>query len=132
MIDTDTARPSTASLLGEALSQTSRLVAAEIQLVRIEITDKLSTAVKAVVGIVIAAVFMIVAMIFLLQGVVALLVAFGLAVSTANFAVGGAIAVLAAVAIFIALRSLSSSKLKPSRTLRQMHENTELMKGGTR
>src|ERR1700709_397252 len=83
MIDMDTARPSTASLLGEALSQTSRLVGAEIQLVRLEISDKLSIALKAIIGIVIAAVFLIVAMIFLLQGVVALLVGFGLAVSTA-------------------------------------------------
>ena len=132
MIDTDMARPSTASLLGEALSQTSRLVGAEIQLVRVEISDKLSIAVKAVVAIVVAAVFLIVAMIFLLQGVVALLVGFGLAMSTANFAVGGAIAVLAAIAIFVALRSLSPSKLKPSRTIRQMHENTDLMKGRPR
>ena len=132
MIDMDTARPSTASLLGEALSQTSRLVGAEIQLVRVEIGEKVSIAVKAIVGIVVAAVFLIVAMIFLLQGVVALLVGFGLAVSTANFAVGAAIAVLAAIAIFVALRSLSVSKLKPNRTLRQIHENSDLMKAGTR
>ncbi|WP_158808816.1 phage holin family protein [Beijerinckia sp. L45] len=129
MSDTDMARPSTASLLGEALSQTSRLVAAEIQLVRIEISDKISIAIKAIVGIVVAAVFLIVAMIFLLQGVVALLVGFGLAVSVANFAVGGGIAVLAAIAIVVALRSLSASKLKPSRTIRQMQENSELVKG---
>jgi hypothetical protein len=132
MSDTDTPRPSTASLLGEALSHTSRLVGAEIQLLRVEISDKLSTAVKAVVGMVVAAVFLIAAMIFLLQGLVALLVGFGLAVSTANFAVGGAIAVIAAIAIVVALRSLSPAKLTPSRTLRQMHENTELVKGGTR
>lgn len=132
MIDMEPTRPSTASLLGEALSQTSRLVGAEIQLLRVETSDKLSIAIKAIVGIVVAAVFLIVAMIFLLQGVVALLVGFGLTVSTANFAVGAAIAVLAAFAIFIALRSLSPAKLKPNRTIRQMQENTELMKGGPR
>ena len=129
MTDTDMARPSTASLLGEALSQTSRLIGAEIQLVRIEMSDKLSTAMKAIVGLVVAAVFLIVAMIFLLQGVVALLIGLGLGVSTANFAVGGVIAVVAIVAILLAMRNLAASKLRPTRTLRQMHENSEMMKG---
>ena len=132
MIETGAARSSTASLLGEALSQTSRLVAAEIQLVRIEMSEKISTAVKAVVAIVVAAIFLLVAMIFLLSGLVALLVSFGLSTSNANFAVGGGIAVVALIAIFAASRSLSASKLKPGRSLRQIGENTALVKEGTR
>jgi hypothetical protein len=130
MIDPSFERPSTASLLGDALSQTARLVGAEIQLVRVEISDKIAVAIKAIVGIVVAAIFLIVAMIFLLQGLVALVVSYGLAISVANFAVGGAIAVLAAIAIVVALRSLSASNLKPNRSIRQIHEDAELVKGG--
>lgn len=132
MIDTGGARSSTASLLGEALSQTSRLVAAEIQLVRLEMSEKISTAVKAVVAIVVAAIFLLVAMIFLLSGLVALLVGFGLTVAEANFAVGGVIAIIALIALFVASRSLSTSKLKPGRSLRQIGESTAMVKESAR
>ena len=132
MIETGATRSSTASLLGEALSQTSRLVAAEVQLARLEMSEKISTAVKAVIAIVVAAIFLLVAMIFLLSGLVALLVHLGLSGSNANFAVGGAIAVVAIIAIIAASRSLSASKLKPGRSMRQMSENTAMMKESAR
>lgn len=132
MIETGAARSSTTSLLGEALSQTSRLVVAEIQLVRVEMSEKIATAVKAVVALVVAAIFLLVAMIFLLSGLVALLIGFGLSASNANFAVGGAIAVIAIVAILVAARGLSASRLKPGRSLRQMGESAALVKEGPR
>ncbi len=132
MIETGASRSSTASLLGEALSQTSRLVAAELQLVRIEMSEKIATAVKAVVAIVVAAIFLLVAMIFLLSGLVALLIRLGLSPSNANFAVGGGIALVALVAIFAASRSLSASRLKPGRSIRQIGEDATLVKDGVR
>lgn len=128
MIEIETERPSTTALLGEALAKTSRLIGSEIQLARIEVSEKISTAIKAVVALVFAAVFLIVALIFLLQGVVALIVGFGLAASTANFIVGCAIAIVAALAIVLALRSLSPAHLRPERSLRQLHEDAAVMK----
>ncbi len=132
MIETGAPRSSTAGLLGEALSQTSRLVAAEIQLVRIELSEKISTAVKAVLAIVVAAIFLLIALIFLLSGLVALLIQFGLSASSANFAIGGGIAVVALIAIFAASRSLSASKLKPGRSIRQIGENAAIVREGAR
>ena len=130
MTDSPDDRPSTASLIGDAISQATSLVSTELHLVRLEATEKLIGALMAVVGIIFAAVFMMVALIFLLQGLVELLVAvthwpaFG-----ASFAVGGGIAVVAIIAIIVALRGLSAAKLSPTRTMRQVQHSTDAVKG---
>ncbi len=130
MSEADFERPSTPGLIGDAIKQATALFSAEVSLVRLELTEKLVGALMAVVAIVIAAVLMIVALIFLLQGLVELLVKL-LAWPTfaASFAVGGAILALAAIAVLLALRNLSSGRLKPSRTLREVKGAGELAKG---
>ena len=123
-------RPSTTSLIGDAITQATGLFSAELQLVRLEATEKLVGALMALVAIVVAAVFMIVALIFLLQGLVGLIVAFThWPVYGASFAVGGGIAIVAIIAILVALRGLSAAHLKPARTLRQVQRSTEIAKG---
>ena len=122
-------RPSTPSLIGDAIKQASALLSAEIQLLKLEATDKVVAALIAVVSLVVAAVFIIVALIFLLQGVVELLVHFHWAPFAASFAVGGGIAVVALVAAFVALRSLSAARLKPARAIRQVRDTSDMVKG---
>ena len=129
MIDLDPGRPSTAGLLSDALNKISHLIGSELQLVGIEIGEKITVAVAAIVAMVVAAVFLIVALVFLLQGVVAALVTAGLSVALADFAVGAAVAVLALITIVVALRRVSASKLVPSRSLRQARETADLVKG---
>ena len=131
MIESAPPRPSTAALFADALAKTSQLIGSEMRLVQIELSEKIATAIRAVVAIIAAAVFLIVALIFLLQGLVAVLVEHGLSASLSSFAVGGAIAVVALVAIVVASRSLSASNMRPAKSLRQLHENTTLMKDGT-
>jgi hypothetical protein len=132
MGDWKISRPSTASLIGDALAKTSQLIGSELHLVQVEISEKITEEITAVVSMIVAAIFLIVALIFLLQGLVAVLVQAGLAASTANFAVGGGIAVVALITILIAARSLSASKLVPSRSLRQAHQSAELVRGPSR
>lgn len=129
MSDTGNDKLSTPGLIGDAIRQATGLVSAELALARLEVTEKLIAAVLAIVSLVAAAVFIIVALIFLLQGVVELLVRLGWPAFAASFAVGGAIAVLAIVAILLSVRRLSAARLKPTRTLRQVAGTTDIVKG---
>ena len=123
-------RPSTPALIGDAIKQTMALFSAEVSLVRLELTEKLVSALTAVVAIVVAAVLVIVALIFILQGVVELLARL-LAWPTfaASFAVGGVVLLIAFVAVIVAVRNLSVAHLKPSRTMREVKNTSELAKG---
>ena len=122
-------RPSTIALIGEAVAKASELISAEVSLARLELSEKLVAALVAIASIVVAAIFLIVALIFLLQGVVAFLVHLGWAPFSASFAVGGAIALVALVAILVAVRQLSAARLAPSRTIRQIKDTAAIAKG---
>ena len=122
-------RPSTPSLIGDAIRQATSLVAAEVALVRLEAGEKLTSALASIVSLVVAAVFIIVALIFLLQVLVQFLVFKGLAPFLASVAVGGAIAIVALIAVVVAARNLSLARLKPARTLRQVETARDLVKG---
>ena len=122
-------RPSTPSLIGDAIKQASALLSAEIQLMRLEATEKVVTVLVAIVSLVAAAVFIIVALIFLLQGLVELLVHFHWAPFAASFAVGGGIAVVALIAMFVAIRRLSAARLRPARAIRQVRDTSDMVKG---
>ena len=129
MSETGIDKPSTPGLIGDAIRQATSLVSAELQLARLEVTEKLIAAVLAIVSLVVAAVFIIVALIFLLQGVVELLVRFGWPHFAASFAVGGGIALLAFIAVLLSVRRLSAARLKPARTMRQVASATDIVKG---
>ena len=78
-------RPSTPGLIGDAIRQASSLFTAELQLARLEATEKLTVLVASVVSLVGAAVFIIVALIFLLQGLVEFIVHLGWSRYAASF-----------------------------------------------
>ena len=121
-------RLSTPSLIGDAIRQATSLFSAEIQLARLEVTEKLITAVISLVSLIGAAIFIIVALIFLLQGLVELLVHLGWAAFAASFAVGGGIALIAVIAILLAVRNLSAAKLTPNRTIRQVQQTADIVR----
>ena len=124
-------RPSTLGLIGDAISQASRLFSSEIVLAKTELGEKMVSAVAAVANIVGAAALLIVSLIFLLQAVVDWLVELGWRSSLASLAVGGAIGVAALVAILIARRRLTVWHLAPSRTLNQASRAVAAIKGRT-
>lgn len=108
------------------------LLSAELTLVRLEASEKLAKVLAAIGAIIFAAVFLMVALIFLLQGVVEMLVHAGWDVFKASFMVGGGVAVLALIAIFVAARRLSAARLRPERTIRQIKSVTDFSRGGSR
>lgn len=122
-------RPSTPSLIGDAIRQATELVTTELALVRLEATEKLTLALVSVASVIVAAIFIVVALIFLLQGLVEVLIHAGFAAFESSFMVGGGTAVLALVAIFIASRNLRAARLKPSRTIGQVKVATGIIKG---
>lgn len=123
-----TGRPSTPSLVADAIAQLTRLVETEIRLVRTELGEKISDAVRAVVLLVVSAVLLVAALILILQGIVYLLVYFGLQPFVAAFVVGIVIAVIAGIVVWVALRALSTDNLKPKRTLNQISRDAHVIK----
>ena len=128
MINDATGRPSTPSLVADAISQLGRLVETEIRLVKTELGEKISEAVRAVVMLLVSAVLLVAALIFILQGIVDLLVYFGLQPFAAAFAVGVVIAVVAGVFVWIALRSVSAEHMTPKRSLGQIGKDAHVIK----
>ncbi len=124
----DLDRPSTPGLIGDAIRQATGLFTAELQLARLEATEKLTVLIVSVVSLVGAAVFIIVALIFLLQGLVEYIVHLGWSRYAASFAVGGGIAAIALIAIIVAARNMSAARLKPNRTIRQVQQATEIVR----
>ena len=120
MTDDISNHPSTPRLIGDAIRQTTELISTELALVRLEAGEKLTIALASIVSLVVAAIFIIVALIFLLEGLVEFLVTLGLPDWGASLAVGGGIAFIALIAVLIAVRNLRLSRLKPTRTLRQV------------
>ncbi len=119
--------PSTSTLIGDAVQHATTLVSAELQLARLEATEKLVVALASVVSLVVAGVVGLLALIFLLAGVV-LVIAKALPLFAACFIVGGVIAVVALITAAVAARNLSAAKLKPTRTLKQVRSATEFVR----
>ena len=128
MTDDVTGRPSTPSLFADALSQMTTLFETEIRLVKSEISEKITQAVTSIAILVVAAVLMMAALILIVEGVVQLLIAYGWSPYAANFLVGVVIAAIGAVAVFLALRGLSASKLAPTRTMNQLGKDARAVK----
>ncbi len=123
----DADQRSTTTLIGDAVQHATTLVSAELQLVRLEAGEKLTLALASVVSIVVAGVVGMVALLFLLAGVV-MAIALKLPTYVACFIVGGAIALLALITIVVAARNLSAAKLMPARTLKQVQTTADLVR----
>lgn len=128
MSDNLTGRPSTPSLFADALGQMTTLFETELRLVRTEMSEKITQAVIAAATMVVSGFLLIVALILLLEGVVQLLIAYGLQPWAANFIVGGVIAVLGVVAVLVAKRGLSARALTPNRTVNQFSKDVRVVK----
>lgn len=121
-------RPSTPSLFADALSQITTLFETEIRLLRTEISEKISTAVNAVIVLLVAAVLLLAGLFIILFGLVQLVIYFGVVSWLAYFIVGGAIAGVGAVALYVALNRLSTDKLMPKRSMNQLGKDAVIVK----
>lgn len=121
-------RPSTSSLVADAMSQMARLVETEIKLVRTELGEKLSEAIWAVAIIAASAVLLLASIILLLIGCVHLLIYFGMQPFVAYFAVGLLFIVIGGIAVYFAISRLTPSGLAPKRSLNQISKDARAIK----
>lgn len=121
-------RPSTSSLVADAMAQMARLVETEIRLVRTELGEKVSEAIRAIAVIAVSAVLLLAAIILLLIGVVHLLIFFGLQPFAAYFAVGFIAVILGGLAVYFALSRLTPSGLAPKRAMNQIGKDARAIK----
>ncbi len=121
-------RPSTPSLFADALSQMTTLFETEIRLVRTEISEKISAAIRAVVFLLVAAVLMLVGLFIILFGIVQLVIYLGVVPWLAYFLVGGVLAVIGAIVLYVALNRLSADNLMPKRSMDQLGKDATIVK----
>ncbi|WP_237481764.1 phage holin family protein [Lichenibacterium dinghuense] len=121
-------RPSTPSLFADALSQMTVLFETEIRLVRTEISEKISFALKAVVALLVAAVLALAGLFIILFGIVQVVIAIGVVTWLAYFIVGVVIAGIGGVVALIGIRSLSTENLMPKRSMDQLGKDATIVK----
>ncbi len=114
---TDLRHSALSHAVGDVLQDVSDLVQKELRFARAELTANLNAFVWKVAGIVMAAVFALVALLALTEAVIFALASQGMPLHFACLAAGGAAAVIAAIA-YAASRTRAS--LSPSRTLQHM------------
>ena len=121
-------RPSTPSLFADALSQMTVLFETEIRLVRTEISEKISFALKAVVALLVAAVLGLAGLFIILFGIVQVVIALGVVTWLAYFIVGIVIAAIGGVAALFGMRRLSAENLMPARSMDQLGKDATIVK----
>jgi hypothetical protein len=114
---------SVSELVGDALSQFSKLVRNELQLARAEISMKvgqMTTAIGLLAG---AAIFLIPTLVLLLMSLAAWLVESGIRPSLAHLLAGLFGVIVVAVLAGIGLKRLKTNSLVPKRTLGQLQQD---------
>jgi Putative Actinobacterial Holin-X, holin superfamily III len=110
-------------LLSDAVGQLAKLVGNEFELARLELSEKVNQATRAVAMIGAGAVILIPALMLLLFAVAAGLMQAGLSESIAYLLTGLGAAVVSATLIAIGINRLSGDALKPSLTLEQVQRD---------
>jgi hypothetical protein len=110
-------------LLSDAVGQLAKLVGNEFELARLELSEKVNQATRAVVMIGAGAVILIPALVLLLFAVAAGLMQAGLSEPIAYLLTGLGAAVVSAALIAMGINRLSGDALKPSLTLEQVQRD---------
>ena len=130
-MDAELQRPEQASipdLVGQLGADVASLVRTETQLVRAEVSEKLRSIGKGVGDVAAGGILLTCALLVLLQALV-------LALSKvmdplwASLVVGAGVALVGVVLVRLGMKVLSTERLKPDRSVRQLEKNAEIMKG---
>jgi hypothetical protein len=123
---------SIAQLVGDSISEFTKLVQNEIDLARAEIIQKVSMGTAAAKFVVAGAIFLTPGIVLVLLAVASELTALGLAQPLAYLCTGLGALIIAAALMWAGMSRLSASALKPTATLEQIRQDkamaTELMR----
>ena len=121
-------QPSTPHLFIEALAQLAALFRTEIRLVRTELGEKAAKAVNAVGMMAGAFILLLLALFILLEGLVAWLVAEGVAPYWAAVAVGLPVGIIGVALLLGAMKALKAANFVPDRALEQVGKDMAVAK----
>jgi len=110
-------------LLGDSLSELTKLVQNEIELARVEIVEKLSIGTGGAKLIAAGAIFLTPGIVLVLLALAAELTALGLAQPLAYLCSGVLALIIAGALVWAGISRLSPSALKPSTTLDQIRQD---------
>src|SRR4051812_10514908 len=110
-------------LIGEALRESSDLAQKEMALFRAEISENMRTLAMGLVMVVVAAVFVILALIWLTQALVYWLATVVGSQALAALIVGGGLAVIAVGLGLYGRSAISKTSLAPTRTTRSLQQD---------
>jgi hypothetical protein len=114
---TDLRHSALSHAVGDVLQDVSDLVQKELRFARAELTSNLNAVVWKAAGIIVAAVFALVALLALTEAAIFALASEGMPIHFACLVAGGAAAVIAVIAYFA---SRSYASVHPSRTIQHM------------
>jgi len=113
-------------LAGEALKDVAALLQAELELLRAEISEKLTFTALSVLLIGTGALLLMAIIVLLLQAAIAGLVAYGLSMSVAILVVAAATLVVGASLVWFGVNRLSLDRLTPTKTLDQLQKDSTI------
>jgi uncharacterized membrane protein YgcG len=113
--------------LTDLLADLAELVQKELQLAKTEITEKITSRLRASAWMVVAGVLAVVAALLVVEAAVFALSSFGLALHWSCLLVAAVLIAIAAAAFFHG-RSLTDDELLPSRTARQVTQDIKTTK----
>jgi Putative Actinobacterial Holin-X, holin superfamily III len=113
-------------IAGDALKEIAVLLQTELQLLRVELAEKLTLTALSVALIGAGAVFLMATIVLLLQATVTGLVAYGFSWPIATLMVATATLVIGAGLIWLGINRLSLARLAPSKTLDQLQKDLSI------
>jgi Putative Actinobacterial Holin-X, holin superfamily III len=113
-------------IAGDALKEIAVLLQTELQLLRVELAEKLTFTALSVSLIGAGAVFLMATIVLLLQAAVTGLVAYGFSWPIATLMVATATLVIGAGLIWLGINRLSLARLAPSKTLDQLQKDLSI------
>ena len=113
-------------IAGDALKEIAVLLQTELQLLRVELAEKLNFTALSVALIGAGAVFLMATIVLLLQATVTGLVAYGFSWPIATLMVATATLVIGAGLIWLGINRLSLARLRPSKTLDQLQKDLSI------
>jgi len=113
-------------IAGDALKEIAVLLQTELQLLRVELAEKLNFTALSVALIGAGAVFLMATIVLLLQAAVTGLVAYGFSWPIATLMVATATLVIGAGLIWLGINRLSLARLAPSKTLDQLQKDLSI------
>ena len=119
-----------AGLFAEVVKEFGNLLRKEMQLARIELSEKVTLVALSVALIVAGAVLAMAALLLLLQAAVATLVAAGLSVAVATLVVAGATLIVGLGILWLGATGLQAKNLAPTKTLEQLQQDVAVVRYG--